>query len=139
MSDQQQKSDEKDQQDGGEPQKHPPTILGWIIRFVSVALLLLLSGIVIWKMSAEKKDVAFTAEVVADEVRQEGQSWLVPVDVTNDGSYTAERVRMDLTVGDTTETVEIEMIGAKETVRYVLSTDAPADSVTHEIVSYEAP
>ena len=125
--------------DQQEDEKHPPTILGWIARVVSLLLLALLVGVVVWKMTTEKQDIAFKSEIVADEIRQQGDGWLVPIDVTNEGSYTAHLVRLDVTAGDTEETIEIPMVGASETVRYVLRTDTRPDSVTHEVVSYETP
>lgn len=120
-------------------EKHPPTILGWIARVVRLALLALLVGVVGWKMVSEKKEIAFTSEVVTDEIRQQDGGWLVPVEITNEGSHTAHLVRLDVTVAGTEETVEIPMIGASETVRYVIRTEAPATSASHEVVSYEAP
>lgn len=132
-------SDQDKDDDQQSTEKHPPTVLGWIVRVFSLAMLALLVGIIVWKMTTETQEIAFESELVTEEVRQQGDGWLVPIDVTNKGSRTAHLLRLEVTAGDTKEIVEIPMIGASETVRYVIRTDAQVDVVSHEIVSYETP
>lgn len=127
------------QNDNTKEQHYPPTILGWVARFISLALLTLLIGVISWKVATASDEIVFASKVITEDVRKDGDKWLVPVEITNEGDYTAHLVQMDVTIEDTTETLEIPMIGASETVRYMVSTNAPADSVTHEVVSYEAP
>lgn len=127
------------QNDNTKEQHYPPTILGWVARFISLALLALLIGVISWKVATASDEIVFASKVITEDVRKDGDKWLVPVEITNEGDYTAHLVQMDVTIEDTTETLEIPMIGASETVRYMVSTNAPADSVTHEVVSYEAP
>ncbi|MCJ7420488.1 hypothetical protein [Sphingomicrobium astaxanthinifaciens] len=131
--------DSSDNSQEQEAVDRPPTWLGWVSRIVSLGFLLILSGLIVWKMITSDSEVTFRTEVETDKIRQEGSQWLIPVDISNEGGYTAHKVQLDVTVGATTTPVEIEMIGAKETVRFFISADAPVATATHEVKSYEHP
>ena len=117
---------------------YPPTALGWFARFMSLALVAALLVVVGWKMSTETQDIAFSVEIQADKVRMQDEAYLVPIDITNDGSRTARKVDLELSIAGQITSVEIDMIGASETVRKVVSSAAKPRSVDHRIVSYEA-
>lgn len=127
-----------DEDKNEEAKSYPPTILGWIVRFVSLALLALLSAIVLSNVFGEKDPIVFKTEVISEDIRKEAGRWLIPIEITNEGSEPASLVKIDLSAGAQTETVEIPLIGAKETVRYVLNMDEPVTSVSPKIVSYES-
>ena len=120
-------------------ESHAPTALGWFARIVSVLLVAGLAGVLIWKISAEDEPIRFSTEVKAEDIRQENGQYFIPVTVTNEGSRTAQMVVMTLSVGGQDTDVEIDMIGADESTKFIVGRPARFDTVTHSVVSYEAP
>lgn len=118
-------------------QVHAPTWLGWAARFASIGLLALLGGLIVYKASTEDRPVSFSAEVAKDEIRQQGGEWLIPVDITNEGSRSADFIILDVTAGGTKTEVEIDMLGSDEARRVVVSAPAPVATVTADVVRYE--
>lgn len=126
--------------EGQEPtDRHDPTLLGWAARIISVALLLLLSAVLVTEMVREKDPVSFGVSVARPDVRQDNGQWLIPVDVTNRGSRTAQAIVLEITAGDTDTEVDIDMLGAREQRRVVIGATTPVGTVTHKVVSFETP
>lgn len=120
-------------------QNNQPTILGWIARLFSVIFILGLAALIGWKIVTEHKDIQFKTAIVQKKIHQVGDQFLVPVDVTNEGSRTARRVDMDLTMAGEKTSIEIDLIGAKETVRVMVPRSKRPTSVSQKVTSYEAP
>lgn len=132
-------SDKNNECDPDEQQQVQPTMLGWIARMVSLALLLLLAGTIVYQIIQPHKDIAFNVSVKSDEIREQGGAYLIPIDVTNVGTDTARDVKLSLETGSETTDIEMKMIGQKETITFVVSSPDRVTSVSHEIISYEAP
>ena len=128
-------SDSEDQSE----ETHPPTWLGWVVRFVSVAVFAAMVGLIVYKVASEDQPIAFDTKVVTEDIRQEGDQFFIPVEVSNGGSRTAKRVQMELDVGGETSEIEIDMIGASEKTRFVLIRPAPFETVEHTLLAYETP
>lgn len=120
-------------------QNNQPTILGWIARLFSVIFILGLAALIGWKIVTEHQDIQFKTAIVQKKIHQVGDQFLVPVDVTNEGSRTARRVDMDLTMAGEKTSIEIDLIGAKETVRVMVPRSKRPISVSQKVTSYEAP
>lgn len=116
---------------------HPPTLLGWCARIVSLLLLMTLVAVIGWKMASDTKDIQFSVAVQEDEVRLQNSEYLLPIEITNEGSKTARKVDLELSIAGEKTSVEIDMIGASETVRKVVSSRAFPEGLEHRIVSYE--
>ena len=128
-------SDSEDKSD----EVHPPTWLGWAVRFVSVAVFAAMVGLIVYKVASEDQPIAFDTKVITQDIRQEGDQFFIPVEVSNGGSRTAKRVQMELDVGGETSEIEIDMIGASEKTRFVLIRPARFETVKHSLLAYETP
>lgn len=139
MTDQAETSSDQENQENGDDEARPPTILGWAVRILSLVLILGLFALIIWQATLDDEDVMFSVEVVTDEIRGQNDQFLIPVDITNEGSWPAQLVRIELTADAEPVEIEIPLIGHNETVRYVVGANSPNADVEHRIISYEAP
>ncbi len=128
---------DNDKADSG-PDNCPPTVLGWIARIVSVALITILAATIAYQAMSEDHEIRFETEIAAGDMHQQDGMWFIPVDVLNDGSRTAHSVDLELTVGAETTAITIERIGANETIRFVVTRQARSETVEHKVISYEA-
>lgn len=99
--------DEKDQQNGSEDAAQPaPTALEWTVRLVSAAVLLALTGYIVWTAFQPTVNPHFEfAFEIADMEERDGQ-WVVPLDVTNRGTSTLENVVVRLQLLDGERVIE---------------------------------
>ena len=133
-------SDNSEEQSGGDDRKtYDPTWLGWAVRIVSVLTFVGMVGLIGYKMASEDQEITFESKVVTEDIRLEGSDYFIPVEVSNEGSRTAQRVKMELDVGGETTEVEIDMIGASEKTRFVVTRPERFESVEHSVSSYETP
>lgn len=123
----------------GDDTAHPPTLLGWLVRIVSLLLLLLLIGTLVFEATRPEREVLFEAEPRFGELRRQNGQFLLPVEVTNRGTRTAHNVRLVVTDGGQERVVEIERMAQAETKTFVIAWDAPPRAVTARIESYEQP
>lgn len=124
---------------GEEEGGHPPTVLGWIVRIVSLLLLLLLIGILVFEATRPEKEVRFETEPKFDEMRSQNGQFLLPVEVTNRGTRTAHTVRLVVSDGAQERVVEIERMAQAESKTLVIAWDSPPRTVDARIESYEQP
>lgn len=132
-------SSDQEKQEKDDNKSHPPTVLGWAVRILSLVLILGLFAVIIWQATLEDEDVQFSVEVVTEEIRAQNDQFLIPVDITNEGSWPAQLVHIELTADAEPVEIEIPLIGHNETVRYVVNANSPTAQVEHRIISYEAP
>lgn len=131
--------DQDNRSDESGTDTYAPTIVGWIARIVSLALLLTIVGVIAWKASLPKEPVAFTAKIQSEDIRPNAGKFLVPVEIKNEGSETALNLVVEIDAEGETTTLEIPMIGQKESLTFVISAERPPQAISHRIVSYEAP
>lgn len=107
--------------DSGSEQQPPPTIVSWIIRGISLLLVVGLLGYFTWSAFAErvKPEIEFT--ILDAQIEQRGGSWAVPVDVKNTGTMSVHNltVRAEIPGGGEKESemANILLMGPGEVVR----------------------
>lgn len=121
------------------PTKRPPTVLGWIVRVVSLTILAVLVGVIVLQIAKPAEPPTFSAEVAVEDVRQDDGQWLIPVDITNEGTKTARVVTLEIDAGGQASEVELDMIGEAETATFVVPAPGPVSTVDLKVVSFEAP
>jgi len=118
-------------------QTYGPTILGWAARLLSLGLIAFLVGNILWQISLEDRDIGFTVAMERDEIRQQGDQYLVPLKITNDGSEAARTVTLEIITAEEIIDIEILLIGQNETVSYVIALSELPRSIEYRIISYE--
>lgn len=84
-------------QDGGEKQER--TTAEWVSLFVSLALVLALVGGLVYQIFARgSRPPIIEVKPLMEEVRQEGDSYYLSLDITNNGDRTAENVEVMLSL-----------------------------------------
>lgn len=118
---------------------YPPTLAGWIARIVSLSLLTCLAGVIMFNAVKPKIPVTFSAEMQTKDIRQNAGAYLVPIEITNEGSETALNVNVDIDIAGQITQIQLPMIGQKESMTFIISAKTKPKTFTHRIVSYEAP
>lgn len=131
--------DQKADEHTDKEDRHPPTILGWIARLVSVGMLATLIGVIVWQIAEPDQPTTFDIVVKAEDIREQDGQFIIPVEVTNEGTQTARDVSLDLTPrGGKTVNVKMPLIGHNETIVYEIAAPTASAEVDATIVSYEA-
>lgn len=88
----------------------------WVTLSVSLAILSLLIGLVLYvSFSGSDESATIGVQPVLEEVRRDGDTHYLPVQVTNGGDRTAEDVQVQLTL----ESGEVEPASATFTIRFL--------------------
>lgn len=117
----------------------PPTWLGWAVRLFSLVLLALLVGVLVKEATAPTRPITFETVAKTDEIRRDGETWLVPIEVTNRGTRTAQMVHLVASNGAEERPIEILMIGENKSMTFVLGFASPPGKITTRIESYQTP
>lgn len=81
-------------------QDPPPTIVEWGVRIVSLLILLVLTGYVVWQAVQPYEETTFTFEVKRDEIRFVDGAWAVPVHLVNKGTPSLEDLAVAVELAD---------------------------------------
>lgn len=132
------KGDQDNKQSGGE-EKEERTTAEWVSLLISVAIVLVLVGGLVYQIFARGNEPP-TIEVVPlmEEVRQEGESYYLPLDITNNGDKTAENIEVMLSLdtgeGDP-ETMQFQVQfldgGETENQTVIFQNDPSEGELTH--------
>lgn len=142
MSDTAKNSDSKDK----EKDDHPPTMVVWTVRVLSVAALLALLIYLINGALSPTVLPQFTVNLDHDGVEKRGQSWVLPGKVTNNSTRSVTALIVEVTIDDeegepVSRQVEIPLIGQGEHVAFELRypTEPIASDTSSDILSYLSP
>jgi len=127
-----QDEDNRDKQEGDEGQEKKRTAAEWVTLSLSVLIVLALAGLVIYQQMVRGTEPP-SIEVMPklEEMRQEGDAYYVPIEVTNKGETTAEDIEVQLSL-DTGE-------GQPETAAFTLKFLAGAESESQTVVFQSDP
>lgn len=127
-------------------QKPPPTLLEWAVRALSAAVILGLTGYILWTAFQPVVDPYFEFEIKSDEITQRGGSWVVPVSVKNAGTQAIEGIELTLQVVDGEEVVEesaltLALLGGGESAdgEFWLSANPHRYRLEPTVVAYRLP
>jgi uncharacterized protein (TIGR02588 family) len=122
-----------------------PSFAEWVTFTISGILILAFVGLVAYLAAGGDGPPVIDAVPRADEVRQEGNAYYLPIAVTNRGSQTAETilVRAELATAGDAETAEftIDFLASDETAEgtVVFGSDPRAGELTVAVVSFQPP
>lgn len=128
-------------------QDPPPTIVEWSARLVSLGAVLVLLGYVVISGFAATSPPTIETRVLLDEIEIRNGSWVVPVDVTNEGDVSVSDAEITLEVASAdgtvveSESVVIALLGQGGTssVEFWLSQEPEPDQISVEVGSYILP
>lgn len=125
--------------------KRPPrTSAEWVTFAVSVAILLVVVGLIATQATGSDRP-ALPRVSKTGPVERQGERFLVPVEIRNDGGATAEAVQVtaELTVGDEVveadQTVEFLAQEEKAEVVFVFDRDPAAGQLDIRVTGYTVP
>jgi len=116
MKDEQKKSTAKDSSSEQQP---PPTLIAWSVRGTSLLFILGMIGFFVWSALQPRVEPIFDLEILTDKIEQRGEQWVLPVEVTNQGSMSVH-----------TLSVEAKLNGAEEEESHVVPLIGPSESLT---------
>lgn len=130
-----------------QPVTHRRSTAEWTTLAVSIALILGLVGLVTYLyISGDNRPPIVEAIPLIEEVRQEGNAYYVPIEVTNRGDQTAEEVQVQAALSNPegqqeTAQFTIPFLAGGETTTgtAVFSEDPSAGELTVGAVSYRRP
>lgn len=130
-----------------EPEPTPPTLVEWAARVVSLLLLLLLVGFVLTEALRPPTPISFDYHVQTSAIHQQGEAWVVPVTLRNQGSRSAQELsflaQLTNTAGEPVEEIEVSLplLGAGEAVGLELwfSEDPRSHTLIFDVQSYRLP
>ncbi len=94
-------------QEASEEKMPPPTLVEWAARLVSVLLLFVLVGYLAWSGYQEEAPIAFGFTVLMEQLDERDGSWVLPVEVTNQGGTSIVNLYMVVElVDEASEVVE---------------------------------
>ena len=114
----------------------------WVVFAASAVVLVAVLGLVTWQWVAHRDPAIVSAEVT--DVEQQGDRFLVSVDVHNNGDRAATDVGVSAELdvdGDITEvdgSVEFLAGGRAETIEFVFSDDPSSGELTVDVTSFRA-
>lgn len=137
---------ERDTQ-GDLPGQNPRTTAEWVTLGISIAILAVLFGAIgVFYLQGNGNPAVIEVTPLLEQIRQEGDSYLLPVEITNAGEQTAEGVTVSITlmVDDTEEgsadfTVDFLAGGATEVGIGVFTTDPRTGEIQVDTVSFVKP
>ena len=129
---------------GESQERHGRTAAEWITFALSVAIILAAVGLVVYLYVLDGNDPpVIAATAMMDQVREESETYFVPVAVTNSGDRTAEQVvvEAELTAaGDAPEVSEFTLDflagDESETGTAVFSSDPASGELTVDVISF---
>lgn len=127
-------------------EKEERTAAEWVTFGVSLSLLLALVGLVIFlALTKGNKLSTIKIEPVLTEVRQEGDAYYLPVNITNDGDNAVGDVEVQLSLtleGEEPETIAFTvpfLAGGETQEETVIFTKDPAQGELSEVVGFMVP
>lgn len=126
---------------GGRPAR---TVAEWVTFAVSVAILLVLVGLIAVE-AGEPDRPALPRVVETGPVERQGDAFLVPVTVRNEGGATAEAVQVvaELTIGDEVTEADqtVEFLARDETaeVAFVFAQDPAGGTLDVRVTGFTVP
>lgn len=128
-------------------QRPPPTLVEWSVRSVSLALLLALTGYLVWSGFQPAVDARFSFSVESEGIEAREHGWVVPVAVTHTGSEGLEDLGVRLQLVDAAggvveeETLAFPLVGSNETLHaeYWFDHDPEAHRLRFDVVGYTLP
>lgn len=126
-----------DEQSSIAAQDPKPSLLEWTVRGISLLLIAALTGYVVWAALQPPQNPYFTFEVQTEQIEQRGDEWVVPIQLTNEGTISIEGVAVsgELLAADGTvvdeEAMQFELIGNRESKDFELWFDR--DPARHEL------
>ncbi|WP_407876171.1 hypothetical protein [Qipengyuania nanhaisediminis] len=138
-SDNQSGDDSNKTNTSGDKSPVPPTIIGWVVRGLSLALIGALIVFLVYKAVGEDDRFDYEIKPLWDEA-QPGPNGghLVPIEITNKSSRAIRNWQIDVSQGGSEPvSIDMQLVGPLEKLTYVVEleqVDVPVDSV---IVFYE--
>lgn len=137
-------SDRRDARDGEANERRGRTAAEWITFAISIAIVLATVGVVSYLYLTGGGDPPIVAaEALTDQIRQDGETYYLPIAVTNRGGRTAEQVMIESELTAGTEPPEVseftlDFLAGNETATgfAVFASDPAAGELTVDIVSY---
>lgn len=128
-------------------QQPPPTWLEWGVRIVSLAIVGALVAFVVVDGLRATRPPAYSYEVDPARIERRGESWVVPAEITNDGtvSVSAVTITMALTgpdgtvVDDSSVTVDLLGRGVTTQLEFVFPTDPRDYEIDLAVAGYQLP
>ncbi len=146
------KKQDKDSQDGGKPRdgdkegRDERTTAEWVSLVVSVAIVLALVGGLVYQIFVRgNRPPTIEVKPLMEEVRQEGGSYYLPLDITNNGDRTAEDIEVMLSLdtghGDPeTMQFQVQFLDGGETENQtVIFQNNPAEGELTHTASFHVP
>ena len=119
----------------------PPTLMTWIVRLVSVALIGSLIGYLVYL--SLRPEVAAQFDVIAnvDRAEQRDGAWVLPVDVLNTSTESMASVVVEIEQGNVTRSFTVTLMGEGErAIAEVRLPERPtADNIVADVTSYQSP
>lgn len=153
-SDKKRATDEQDGGQSGEQSRGPKdgeetgerTTAEWVSLFVSVAIVLALVGGLVYQIFARgNRPPVIEVKPLMEELRREGDSYYLSLDITNNGDRTAENVEVMVTL-DTGEgepetmQFQVQFLGGGETENQtVVFQNNPAEGELTHTASFHVP
>jgi uncharacterized protein (TIGR02588 family) len=140
-------ADDEEADDEDEEEHVPPTLVEWAVRLISVLLLASLIGYVVQMGRQPTVPPRFEYDVMDAEIEQRGESWVVPVEITNAGNesvleltISAELVNENSAVVDSAE-ITFPLFGPeeKEEVEFWFDEDPAEHELRFNVDSYVKP
>ena len=132
-------------QAGGE-EKEERTTAEWVSLFISVAIVLALVGGLVYQIFAGgHRPPTIEIKPLMEEVRQEGDSYYLSLDITNNGDRTAENVEVMLSLdtgGGDPETMQFQvqfLDGGETENQTVIFRNNPAEGELTHTASFHVP
>lgn len=120
--------------------KHPPTLLGWIARLLSVGILLALGITLGVEMLRPYRPTEIRVEPKWDSVRAAATGVLVPATILNRGTDPVRNLTIDFPgAADKGVDFVVPLLGPDEEVEIVVGFESKPDRLDYKVKSYETP
>lgn len=127
-------------------QKPPPTLLEWGVRVFSMLILVGLTGYLLWTAFQPTVDPQFRFKIDPQQIAQRGTSWVVPLELTNEGSKAIEDLEVVLEVRSGPAVIEesavtYKLLGAGESIKgeYWFAEDPRSYTLEPSVTGYRLP
>ncbi|WP_417322386.1 hypothetical protein [Erythrobacter aureus] len=115
-----------------------PTLLGWIIRIASFAILAGLTVYLLFRAISIADPITLGVEAKSSEARTQNGQTLLPVEITNEGNSTIRDMELTLIAGEAERPVTIKMLGEAESITYTIDVASASTAISYQIESYES-
>lgn len=130
----------------GDEEKQERTTAEWVSLFISVAIVLALVGGLVYQIFAGgNRPPTIEVKPLMEEIRQEGDSYYLSLDITNSGDRTAENVEVMLSLDsgeDDPETMQFQvqfLDGGETENQTVIFKNNPAEGELTHTASFHVP